>query len=151
MNKKGFTLVELLVVIAIIGILATIVIVVTSGARDATRDARIITQLSQIRSSAEVFYTVNSFTYGDSTDALVDDICNNDADITSLFDDIEAQAGTAPLCAADDEDDDNFCVSSVMATTGRPAMCVSDVGEMSEGEVCEDDPLEAAFATCVAE
>lgn len=55
-NKKGFTLVELLVVIAIIGILASIGIVAISGARIKARDAKRVSDLTQIASALELYY-----------------------------------------------------------------------------------------------
>ena len=60
LNKSsGFTLIELLVVIAIIGILAGIVLTSLSSARNKANDAKIISQLGQIRSAAELNFNPN--------------------------------------------------------------------------------------------
>ena len=55
-GEKGFTLIELLVVIAIIGILATIVLVSLSTAREKARDTRRIGDLRQVSMALEMYY-----------------------------------------------------------------------------------------------
>jgi len=48
-TDKGFTLIELLIVIAIIGILAGIILVSTTSARNKAKEAKYITYVSQIK------------------------------------------------------------------------------------------------------
>jgi len=58
-NEKGFTLVELLVVITIIGILATLILLQLGTARAKARDAKRISDVSQIRTASELFFDDN--------------------------------------------------------------------------------------------
>lgn len=90
MKKNGFTLIELLVVIAIIGVLAAIVLVSLSGARDRAKDARIIADMGQLRTVAEV-HLGNT---GDYTN-----LCTND-DVITLQNDICNQKGQTAGCGS---------------------------------------------------
>lgn len=57
MNKKGFTLIELLVVIAIIGLLSTLAVVALGSARVKARDSKRLSDLKQIQTALELYYT----------------------------------------------------------------------------------------------
>ena len=60
MKRKGFTLIELLVVIAIIGLLSTLAVTALGGARKKARDARRLSDVKQIQTSLELYYSDNS-------------------------------------------------------------------------------------------
>ncbi|GMU74459.1 MAG: hypothetical protein AMXMBFR44_6560 [Candidatus Campbellbacteria bacterium] len=56
---KGFTLIELLVVIAIIGILSSVVLASLNSARQKGRDAKRISDVSQIKLALELYFDSN--------------------------------------------------------------------------------------------
>jgi prepilin-type N-terminal cleavage/methylation domain-containing protein len=56
-NKQGFTLIELLVVVAIIGLLASVIVVSLGNARQKSRDARRLTDIQQIKSGLDIYFT----------------------------------------------------------------------------------------------
>jgi type II secretion system protein G len=55
MKQRGFTLIELLVVIAIIGILASVVLVGLSSAKEKAKRARTILEINQIKKGLQVY------------------------------------------------------------------------------------------------
>lgn len=57
MNKKGFTLIELLVVIAIIALLSTLAVVALGSARQKARDAKRLSDVKQVQTALELYYT----------------------------------------------------------------------------------------------
>ena len=145
-NKKGFTLIELLVVIAIIGLLASIVLVSLSGARARARDARIITDFSQIRSGAEIYasYQANNVYTGLGCGIITP------VNIGALCADISANnGGTAPTfcggascpAAATTE----YCAYAPRATGGY--YCV-DEGRTYEGTTNPNTTCTATTFNC---
>ena len=56
-RQLGFTLAELLVVIAIIGLLSTMAVVSVSSARAKARDARRVSDIKQIQTSLELYFS----------------------------------------------------------------------------------------------
>jgi len=79
MNKKnksnlvsGFTLIELLTVIAIMGILSSIVLVSLTSARLKSKDTAVISQLSNMKVQAEIYFDTHNNSY--------DNICSESAD-----------------------------------------------------------------------
>jgi prepilin-type N-terminal cleavage/methylation domain-containing protein len=59
-TSSGFTLIELLVVIAIIGLLAAIILVSLGNTRVKARDARRLSDLSEMSKALELYYTSNN-------------------------------------------------------------------------------------------
>jgi len=59
-NNQGFTLIELLVVIAIIGLLATMSVIALSGAREKARDSRRLSDIKQMQTALEMYYSSTS-------------------------------------------------------------------------------------------
>jgi type II secretion system protein G len=60
-SRGGFTLIELLVVIAVIGILAAVILASLNGARAKARDARRMSDMSEIVKALELYYHDNGY------------------------------------------------------------------------------------------
>lgn len=59
-SQIGFTLIELLVVVAIIGLLLSVIMVALGNARLKARDARRLSDMQQIKSGMDVYYSLGS-------------------------------------------------------------------------------------------
>lgn len=97
--KRGFTLIELLVVIAIIGILSSVVLVSVNTARDRGNDAAVKSNLSSVRTQAELYYDDSGTTYvGLCTNATIAEQINgakSAAGVTSATNNAVGTAGSA--------------------------------------------------------
>ena len=60
MKYKGFTLIELLVVVAIIGLLLSVIMVALGNARLKARDARRLSDMQQVKSGMDIYYSLGS-------------------------------------------------------------------------------------------
>lgn len=133
MNKeKGFTLIELLVVIAIIGILAALVLVALGNARDKANDARVKSNVGQLRTLAEVHYDSNSASYADfgACASGTPSSCegNIDASVTALRSDT-SDAGTSITAHSSDSE---FCVEAQLISDTTKYVCVDQAGEFKD-------------------
>jgi type IV pilus assembly protein PilA len=64
-QRKGFTLIEILIVVAIIAILASVVLVGLGPTQQAGRDARRISDLSEVQNGLELYYNKCGYYPGD--------------------------------------------------------------------------------------
>ena len=69
-NKKGFTLIELLIVVVIIGILAAIAIPKFANTKEKAYVASMKSDLRNLLTAQEAYFSDNSSTYAASTTAL---------------------------------------------------------------------------------
>ncbi len=116
--KKGFTLIELLVVIAIIGILSSVVLASLNSARGKGADTAVQTNLDNLRTNAELYYTTNGNVY---TGACVD---TSQYGLQHGFSVAVATGGNGGACA----DGSNFWVAwAGMKTNIANAWCVDNL------------------------
>ncbi len=107
--RKGFTLIELLVVIAIIGILAGIVLVSMGGARTKARDARRESDIHQIATAMEMYYSDNE-AYATST--------SMPTAISTYLDPVpkDPKTGDAYGWVDNSSDDQSYCAYATLET-----------------------------------
>lgn len=98
-ENKGFTLIELLVVIAIIGILASVVLVSLQSARKKGNDARVMSNVTQLRTLIESSYNANN-AYSDLTGTTRVFSQPTTGNLDILVDDIIAQQNAGGLTAS---------------------------------------------------
>ena len=112
--QRGFTLIELLVVIAIIGILAGVVLVNVSGARNRARDAAIISALSQNRTDKEISYDTTPVGYKAASASISNTIATNGGTLSEQFS--TTTGATAYRSSSPLPGGDWYCVDSTGAS-----------------------------------
>jgi prepilin-type N-terminal cleavage/methylation domain-containing protein len=143
---KGFTLIEMVIVVGVIGILTSMVLVGLGRARDYAKDARITSNLNQLKVVAEMRYAVDG-NYGNVSAGSPGTGCSysgGNSDIMKLATDICNYGGiltitrqtTAPV-------NSKYCAYSVLniKTAGGATQyfCVDSTGDaatLSEHSSC---------------
>lgn len=135
-HQSGFTLIELLVVIAIIGLLSSVIIASLNSARSKGSDASIKSNLSTVRTQAELYYDNNSQSYASmcTADATLASALTSAANDTSATVDTTlatAQTSTVVEChiAADGS---AYAVSAPLKTTSGHYWCIDNTGKAED-------------------
>lgn len=138
---RGFTLIELLVVIAIIGILASVVLVSLNSARSKGKDARIISDVQQIRTALESGYNGSAY-----PDIGVVNFSNNAANLTSngpqstvistLTSDATSQGGSIIVKAIASSNGNGaatgYAIYGQLASNNSGYFCIDSVGNTAQ-------------------
>jgi prepilin-type N-terminal cleavage/methylation domain-containing protein len=127
-RRRAFTLIELLVVITIFVLLAGIILVILRNTRNQARDSRIITNMNQIRSAAEIALTsegsYSKINCSDNT-YRVQDLCN-DIQAQGKSVTIQQNFNSSAYCARVDLYSGKiYCVDSTLVSKAYPANATS--------------------------
>lgn len=135
--NKGFTLIELLVVIAIIGVLASVILVSVTTARQKSADSAIKANIDQLRKEADFFFDDElrgNGTYGSTFTAAACDTTAGtlfaDPKIAEQYNAAATASGLPANCVSDD--DDEWAVSVPLKTDPSIAWCADSAGTAKE-------------------
>lgn len=142
-KKESFTLIELLVVIAIIGLLASIVIIGVSDARNKAKDARIVIEMWQVRSIAEsIRHDYDSY----ATTCAADHTLNESApdpygkQLGIIEEDIKAQQGGTLSIECHTPSSNKYCASAKLTAIGAGWYCADStaIATTTASDNCSD-------------
>ena len=131
-SQRGFTLIELLVVIAIIGILSAVVLASLSTARSKGADAAVKSDLSTIRTEAELYYSDHN-KYGtllnNSCPTTAGTMFGDDAQIKNAIAQLNITGGGAARCYINSTGSD-YAISVQLKSVTSPQQywCIDSTG-----------------------
>lgn len=132
-SSQGFTLIELLVVIAIIGVLSAVVLASLNTARTKGNDAAIQSDLSTVKTEAEIYYGgAGNNTYGTAGAACdaVGSLFTADVVIAKAIAGADsANGGGGVVC---NNTTSAYAVSAVLSSDDTRSWCVDSAGNASK-------------------
>ncbi len=145
-KQEGFTLIELLVVISIIGILSSIVLVSMGGARTKARDAKRQSDIRQIGTALELYYTdIEAYA---ATGGTADKPTSISTYMAVVPDD--PKSGSSYIWVSNSGSDQKFCIYAILektCDTGKTAYFVASQDGVSEVD-CRTTATVPTLATC---
>lgn len=125
--QKGFTLIEIIIVIAIIGMLAVLVMVALNKARQSAFNARVQSNVRQLRLLAEAAYDSNAASYVNWSQ-----MPSVKSPVTTILEDTDLAHGNpigAPyLTTIRESEVSSFCVSAPLHPSNGGHVCVDARG-----------------------
>lgn len=127
-NNRGFTIIELLVVIAIIGILSAIILTSLNSARLKSKDARIRSGLSSVRTAADLYYYKNNNTYGTANSCNLTMFIDTFSGMNNIVSAITTDAGGSANIDCGSNSTAWAVAVRLTAVSSNPWLCIDSKG-----------------------
>ncbi|MFA6602054.1 MAG: type II secretion system protein [Candidatus Paceibacterota bacterium] len=129
---KGFTLIELLVVIAIIGILASVVLVSLNSARKKGQDARVVSDVQQLRIALESGFNGSTYPDINASANTINPTGPQNAATTQLTTDITAQTSVFTVFSSPSTGATAYAIYGRLVSDNTKHFCIDSNGKTNQ-------------------